>query len=657
MSKLFDFKDIRNKPSRNGFDLSNKMAFTAKVGELLPVYWKFTLPGDKFNLKTQHFTRTAPVQSAAFTRMREYFDWFFVPLRLLCKSAPQILTQMTENPVMSISPVENLTITDSLPSLTLNELFGTSGERSALVYLAREVNPMGFNRGSSFLKLSSYLGYGQYNDNILSIVSDSNPTATISSAYSNKNPFRLSVPVSLFPFAAYQKIYQDYYRNTQWENSNPYCWNMDYFPSTAFTLPDSDDYWDDYTMFDLRYCNYNKDLFMGLLPESQLGDVATAPVDVTIPQLGALGQLSFPNGINLNLDLPDVAVVAPTNGLAGTSNGVLVRHNTNGDLQNSQDDLGSDSAGRLNSGPDLVYLDPNGTLRTSSQSISTNAKTSDYFTISSTTNQRNVEGQLSILQLRQAEFLQRWKEIAQCGNQDYRDQIYRHFGVKLPATLGNMCQYVGGSVSQLDINEVVNQAFTEDPDSLANIKGKGVGVGESYDEFSTDEYGVLMCIYHCVPLLDYAISGVDKQLLKTSAYDFAIPEFDKIGFEELDLVTLSNSSDVDIKTPSDGLLTIGYTPRYIDWKTSYDRVVGDFVQSEQMKTWVAPVNDEYLSKYFESTFGQYYINYNFFKVNPSVVNPLFYSEADSTVATDCLMVNSYFDVKAVRNLDYNGLPY
>ena len=655
MSKLFDFKDISNKPSRNGFDLSNKMAFTAKVGELLPVYWKFTMPGDKFNLKTQHFTRTAPVQSAAFTRMREYFDWFFVPLRLLCKSAPQILTQMTENPVMAISPTENLTITDALPSMTLHDLFSTV-DKSVLVYLAREVNPMGFNRGTAFLKLANYLGYGQYNDNILDIVSEDNPKATISSSYTSKNPYRMSVPVSVFPFAAYQKIYQDYYRNTQWETSNPYCWNMDYFPNTALTLSDSDDYWSDYTMFDLRYCNYNKDLFMGLLPESQLGDVATAPVDVTIPQLQAVGQIGF-SGLDLNFDLPSVPVIAPTNGLAGTSNGVLVRHNTNGDLQNSQDDLGSNASGQLDSGPDLVYLDPNGTLKTSSQAISVTAKSTGTYSVFSKTSAQNVEGQLSILQLRQAEFLQRWKEIAQCGNQDYRDQIYRHFGVKLPATLGNMCQYIGGSVSQLDINEVVNQAFTENPDSFANIKGKGVGVGESYDEFSTDEYGVLMCIYHCVPLLDYAISGVDKQLLKTSAYDFAIPEFDKIGFEELDLITLSNSSDVTIKTPSDGTLTMGYTPRYIDYKTSYDRVVGDFVQSEQMKTWVAPVNDEYLSKYFEELNGQYYINYNFFKVNPSVVNPLFFGDADSTVATDCLMVNSYFDVKSVRNLDYNGLPY
>ena len=34
---LFSLKDIRNHASRSGFDLSSKVAFTAKAGEILPV--------------------------------------------------------------------------------------------------------------------------------------------------------------------------------------------------------------------------------------------------------------------------------------------------------------------------------------------------------------------------------------------------------------------------------------------------------------------------------------------------------------------------------------------------------------------------------------------------------------------------------------------
>jgi hypothetical protein len=92
----FSYDNVRNHPSRDGFDLSQKKLFTAKVGELLPVYWTHVIPGTKFRIKTQWFTRTMPVETSAFTRIREYYDWFFVPYRLLWKYAPEVVTQMQQ---------------------------------------------------------------------------------------------------------------------------------------------------------------------------------------------------------------------------------------------------------------------------------------------------------------------------------------------------------------------------------------------------------------------------------------------------------------------------------------------------------------------------------------------------------------------------------
>lgn len=83
MSNVMDLKRLQNHVSRNAFDLSERKCFTAKVGELLPVYLQEVLPGDKFDLKVQSFTRTQPVNTAAFTRIKEYYDYFFVPYRLL----------------------------------------------------------------------------------------------------------------------------------------------------------------------------------------------------------------------------------------------------------------------------------------------------------------------------------------------------------------------------------------------------------------------------------------------------------------------------------------------------------------------------------------------------------------------------------------------
>ena len=51
MANYTGLSDLKNKPHRSGFDLSKKVLFTAKAGELLPVYWDIAIPGDKYSLK------------------------------------------------------------------------------------------------------------------------------------------------------------------------------------------------------------------------------------------------------------------------------------------------------------------------------------------------------------------------------------------------------------------------------------------------------------------------------------------------------------------------------------------------------------------------------------------------------------------------------
>ena len=121
---LFSLKDIRNHPRRSAFDLSSKVAFTAKSGELLPIKWYFTMPGDKFTLKRQHFTRTQPVNTSAYTRIREYYDWFWVPLHLLWRNAPEVISQMQSNVQHADSQSSSLTLGNFLPAVPVEALNG-----------------------------------------------------------------------------------------------------------------------------------------------------------------------------------------------------------------------------------------------------------------------------------------------------------------------------------------------------------------------------------------------------------------------------------------------------------------------------------------------------------------------------------------------------
>ena len=82
-----------------------------------------------------------------------------------------------------------------------------------------------------------------------------------------------------------------------------------------------------------------------------------------------------------------------------------------------------------------------------------------------------LQSQFTVLALRQAEALQRWKEISQSGDSDYREQIRKHFGVNLPQALSNMCTYIGGISRNLDISEVVNNNLAAEGDT-AVIAGR-----------------------------------------------------------------------------------------------------------------------------------------------------------------------------------------
>ena len=82
----------------------------------------------------------------------------------------------------------------------------------------------------------------------------------------------------------------------------------------------------------------------------------------------------------------------------------------------------------------------------------------------------------SILQLRMAEAVQKYREVSQFADQDARGQIMAHFGVSLSPVLSDKCIYLGGSSSNIDLSEVVNTNITGD--NVAEIAGKGVGTGQ-----------------------------------------------------------------------------------------------------------------------------------------------------------------------------------
>lgn len=616
MASYTGMSNLQNHPHRSGFDIGRKNAFTAKVGELLPVFWDISMPGDKYKFNVEYFTRTQPVETSAYTRLREYFDFYAVPLRLLWKSAPAVLTQMQDiNQVQALSLTQNLSLGTYLPSINLSllnsvlyRLNGDSGNPGSASSAFR--NLFGFYRSDLSYKLLNYLGFGNV---VSTLPSSDNRWWSTSLKYTGASDsysqlYIQNNVVNLFPLLTYQKIYQDFFRWSQWENANPSSYNVDYFtgvsPYLFSSVPEhSSNYWKSDTMFDLRYCNWNKDMLMGVLPNSQFGDVAV---------------IDLPSSVS-NVQVADTTGALHPVGTATVMNKGIATSPIGVDLS---------SGGTINAGSHLSV------------------------------DVQDISSKFTVLALRQAEALQRWKEISQSGDSDYREQIRKHFGVKLPQSLSNMCTYIGGISRNLDISEVVNNNLAAEGDT-AVIAGKGVGAGNGSFTYTTDEHCVVMCIYHAVPLLDYTITGQDGQLLVTDAESLPIPEFDNIGMEVLPMTQIFNSPKASVVN----LFNAGYNPRYFNWKTKLDVINGAFTTT--LKSWVSPVTASLLSGWFGFGYGEddvnkdtkVVLNYKFFKVNPSVLDPIFGVAADSTWDTDQLLVNSYIGCYVARNLSRDGVPY
>lgn len=591
---LFNLKDVRNHPRRSAFDLSSKVAFSAKSGELLPVKWYFTMPGDKFTLNRQHFTRTQPVNTSAYTRIREYYDWFWVPLHLLWRNAPEVISQMQSNVQHAGSQTSALSLGNYLPTISNSQL------KSCFTNLKGKNNYFGFDRSDLSYKLLQYLRFGS--------CSGGNEIFGTSVKYSTSysQDFRFDLNLSIFPLLAYKKFCQDYFRYSQWQDSSPYLWNIDYFTGTSqhlfSSIPSSGDaYWKNNTMFDLEYCNWNKDMFMGVLPDTQFGDVTTIDTGSSKTQeLYVEAKITSSNLSRLYLG----AKSSPT---------------------------GTDFS--VNAGPDAVQSNP------------------------LVVTMPSVAASFDVLALRRGEALQRWKEISLNVPQNYRSQIKAHFGVDVGENMSGMSTYVGGDSSSLDISEVVNTNLQSgETQSEAVIAGKGVGSSQGHEKFEARDWGLLMCIYHNVPLLDYVPSAPDPQLFVSQNTDLPIPELDSIGMQSIPLSMYSNNNlELAIGFGSSDF-TMGYLPRYYNWKTSYDYVLGSFTTTE--KEWVAPITSALWKQMLSTiTTGSSSISYNIFKVNPSILDSIFQVNADSKWDTDQFLINCAFDVKVVRNLDYSGMPY
>lgn len=239
-NSIFQRNAHRANLQRNAFDLSYSSKFTASVGMLLPCFCKEVNPNEHFRINPQMFLRTVPMNSAAYVRLKQYCEFYFVPYRLLWRSFPQFISG-TSNQFSTV--IKDGSKFDSIPAAKFSDILNT------IVNGSSYTDSCGYPFKSGVTRLLDLLGYGVNSVNVDSLISAN-----------TSKPFEFSV--SPFRLLAYQKIYSDYYRNADYEsiNAENFCLDVYTSGSKAILLYDS---------LVLRYRDWKKDYFNVVKPSFQ----------------------------------------------------------------------------------------------------------------------------------------------------------------------------------------------------------------------------------------------------------------------------------------------------------------------------------------------------------------------------------------------------
>jgi hypothetical protein len=224
-NKIFQQQKM-DAPRMSAFDLSREQKLTCRMGELVPTYLEEVLPGDQFRVKTESLVRFAPMLAPIMHRVDVFMHYFFVPNRIVWNDWEEFITGERD--------IDNSLTELKVPTYNVN-----SNDVNVRLDEYGQVDAQGIISDDQ-RKLADYLGL---------------PVDNIGSGISS------SFYVSQLPFRAYQQIYNDYYRDQNFEDE------IDLTSVANYSK--------------LRYRKYEKDYFTSALPWPQRNATPVGvPVDV-----------------------------------------------------------------------------------------------------------------------------------------------------------------------------------------------------------------------------------------------------------------------------------------------------------------------------------------------------------------------------------------
>lgn len=463
MNKIFETFKI-DAPNKNMFDLSHESKLTFNMGELVPFYKAEVLPSDKFSVDSTVLLRFQPMLAPIMHRIDIYTHYFYVPNRLITEDWEDFITGGVDGD-----------LTPTLPTVTID-----NGSKAS------------FYKGT----LANYLG-----------------VPPVESGAIVSNP----IDISALPFRAYQKIYNDYYRDQ------------------TLTAEIDIELASDTVITTLRKRAWEKDYFTSCLPWTQRGDEVTLNIGDSALHQVRTDEL-YPISSYVRNKLDNTAASNATFGTIGVG----------GQLTTT----GGDTDGFTQ------YIDNSGVMET------------DLSSATSTT----------INELRRAFKLQEWLEAMARGGSRYTEQLKVIFNVQSSDARLQRPEYLGGGKQPMTVSEVVSTAAVREFDSndirtpQGQMTGHAISVGKS-NSFTRrfEEHGWVIGIISVLPRTGYS-QGIEKCWLRESKEEYYWPQFAQLGEQEV----LNKELYHDYEGAADEGV-FGYQQRYIEYKYQFDKIAGDFV--------------------------------------------------------------------------------
>lgn len=606
---LFKLPSPHPNLSRNGYDLSSRKVFSAPAGALLPIgVWECN-PTEKFSFKVDDFVRTQPLNTAAFARCKEYYHFFFVPYRSLWQHSDKFFTGVTNGDRMYERPsfVDKLTANEgnfvptSMPSFYLDELHrllisqnkDLSAKLSAYSKDAKKVYKAG---GADFVQLLEKTKLDL-----------SNLTLSSYDALGYE-----------YAYGAFRLLHMlGYGIDDKGQVFHPYKQVSDKEPGDRSGLFDMESL-DEVLSYFIPHNLANPFRLLGyqrIYNDFYRNQLWEKPVPYTF-------NVDWCNS-STKLQLKNTEVYQMCQ--------LRYRHWSK-DFYTGVYPTASYNEGIFNL-PN--YTNSKAEINKNNDGVSASA------------------GAISTSDIRAMFALEKMLERTRAANGlDYSNQIAAHYGFKVPESRRDVAQFIGGVDNTIVINEVMSTAnssidgTSKTGSVVGQVFGKGIGTMSSGRiDFEVKEHGMIFCIYSISPQVDYDARQFDPFNRKFKREDYFQPEFENLGYQPL------IQSDVCFGgSPLDGTkygnTILGYTPRFSEYKTSRDMLFNQFMTGGSLNAWTTPRNN------YTNTKAR--LSVPDLLIDPNVLYPIFGLKYNGKSDTDQFLVNSYFDVKAVRPMAVNN---